>query len=156
VTDPREEISVAWRGPIDDDELRLLFEDAWGEPFDARTGMARLEAHSLGWATARDHDGVLVGFVNVAWDGGRHAFLLDTSVASHLQRQGVGTRLVTAAATRARDAGCHWLHVDYEPTHRSFYVDACGFDVTAAGLFDLQGTTQAQPQPESGGSEGIP
>jgi hypothetical protein len=28
--------------------------------------------------TARTSDGVLVGFVKIAWDGGDHAFLLDT------------------------------------------------------------------------------
>jgi hypothetical protein len=27
---------------------------------------------------ARTSDGLLVGFVNIAWDGGYHAFLLDT------------------------------------------------------------------------------
>jgi hypothetical protein len=35
--------------------------------------------HSLTWITASS-DGVLVGFVNVATDGGAHAFLLDTTV----------------------------------------------------------------------------
>jgi hypothetical protein len=34
--------------------------------------------HSPGWVTARAADGTLIGFVNVAWDGGDHAFLLDT------------------------------------------------------------------------------
>jgi hypothetical protein len=45
--------------------------------------------HSLGWVTARQPDGALVGFVNVAWDGGDHAFLLDTKVATENQRQGI-------------------------------------------------------------------
>jgi len=49
-----------------------------------------------------------------------------------------GTQLVAVATERARTAGCRWLHVDFEPAHRSFYLDACGFDVTSAGLLDLR------------------
>ena len=36
---------------------------------------------------------VMIGFVNVAWDGGKHAFILDTCVHRHNQRQGVATGL---------------------------------------------------------------
>ncbi|TDC74765.1 GNAT family N-acetyltransferase, partial [Streptomyces hainanensis] len=42
-------------------------------------------------------DGRLVGFVNVAWDGGAHAFLLDTVVASDHRRLGIAARLVAVA-----------------------------------------------------------
>ena len=41
---------------------------------------AQVERHSLGWVCATDGGGSLVGFVNVAWDGGVHAFVLDTLV----------------------------------------------------------------------------
>jgi hypothetical protein len=38
----------------------------------------------------------------------------------------------------ARDAaGCEWLHVDFEPELRRFYLDACGFRPTDAGLIRL-------------------
>ncbi len=37
--------------------------------------------------------GELVGFVNVAWDGDDHAFLLDTKTRGDLQRLGIATRL---------------------------------------------------------------
>jgi hypothetical protein len=59
--------------------------------------------HSLGWVVARD-GAELVGFVNVAWDGGVHAFVLDTIVASSAVRSGIGTRLVDAAGAGARAA----------------------------------------------------
>ena len=39
--------------------------------------------------TARAGD-TLLGFVNVAWDGGDHAFLLDTKTLEDHQRQGIG------------------------------------------------------------------
>jgi len=44
----------------------------------------------------------LAGFVNVAWDGGVHAFNLDTVVAWPLRRRGIGTRLVEVGAREAR------------------------------------------------------
>ena len=92
--------------------------------------------HSLGWATARD-GGVLVGFVNVAWDGGDHAFLLDTKTRGACQRRGIATRVVRLAASHARAAGCTWLHVDFTPGLRAFYLTACGFRPTDAGLIHL-------------------
>jgi ribosomal protein S18 acetylase RimI-like enzyme len=92
--------------------------------------------HSLGWVVARD-GAELVGFVNVAWDGGVHAFVLDTIVASSAGRSGIGTRLVDAAVARARAAGCEWLHVDFEDHLRDFYFGACGFEPTNAGLIKL-------------------
>ena len=85
---------------------------------------------------ARDGD-VLVGFVNVAWDGGFHAFVLDTMVPAHSERRGIGTRLVAAAIDGARPAGCEWLHVDFDNHLRTFYFDACDFAPTNAGLIEL-------------------
>ena len=82
--------------------------------------------------------GRLVGFVNVAWDGGVHAFLLDTMVAASERRQGHATALVAEAVRRASATGCQWLHVDFEPHLQDFYLDACGFKATAAGLIWLR------------------
>jgi GNAT superfamily N-acetyltransferase len=69
----------------------------------------------------------LAGFVNVAWDGGVHAFILDTVVAGPLRRHGVGTRLVEVVAREAGAAGCEWLHVDFEDHLGPFYFGCCGF-----------------------------
>jgi GNAT superfamily N-acetyltransferase len=85
---------------------------------------------------ARDGD-ALVGFVNVAWDGAVHAFVLDTMVTSAARRRGVGTQLVAVAVREARSAGCEWLHVDFEDHLRAFYFDTCGFVPTNAGLIAL-------------------
>jgi GNAT superfamily N-acetyltransferase len=92
--------------------------------------------HSLGWVCARRRER-LVGFVNVAWDGGIHAFILDTIVAADARREGIGKALVEAAVAGAKQAGCEWLHVDFEDHLRAFYVDACGFEPTNAGLIRL-------------------
>jgi GNAT superfamily N-acetyltransferase len=125
----------SWRDPVTDGEMAELVgsdgrrpEPGWWD---------RIRSHSLGWVTARTADGVLVGFVNVAWDGGDHAFLLDTRTRPAWQRRGVATELVGRAAQHAKGAGCEWLHVDFEPDFRSFYFDACGFRRTDAGLIHL-------------------
>jgi len=97
----------------------------------------QVRPYSLGWVTARRGDGSLVGFVNVAWDGGDHAFLIDTKVASEYQRQGIATTLVSHAALHAKGAGCEWLHVDFQDYLAPFYFGACGFQPTPAGLIHL-------------------
>ncbi|WUI00522.1 GNAT family N-acetyltransferase [Spirillospora sp. NBC_00431] len=75
--------------------------------------------------------------MNVAWDGGDHAFLIDTKTRGSYQHRGIGTAVVRLAAAHARAAGCEWLHVDFEPELRPFYVDACGFRPTEAALIHL-------------------
>ncbi|HEX8887968.1 MAG TPA: GNAT family N-acetyltransferase [Pyrinomonadaceae bacterium] len=78
----------------------------------------------------------LIGFVNVAWDGGQHAFILDTTVDKEFRRRGIGTQLVKRAAEGAKERDVEWLHVDFEPHLQNFY-DRCGFRNTAAGLMRL-------------------
>jgi hypothetical protein len=64
-------ISCVWRGPITDEEMVNLVESHGGN---AVAGWwDQIREHSLGWVSARTPDGTLVGFVNVAWDGGDHA-----------------------------------------------------------------------------------
>ncbi|MFJ7156672.1 GNAT family N-acetyltransferase [Streptomyces sp. NPDC101118] len=129
-------ITYEWRGEVDDAALNALHADGFGHPVDRTEWRERLLRHSLGWVCARE-DGALVGFVNVAWDGGAHAFVLDTVVSSRHRSRGTGAALVRAAADGARTAGCAWLHVDFEPHLRPFYLDACGFEETPAGLLAL-------------------
>ena len=125
-----------WRGEFDNQELNALHSEAFAHAILEIDWTSQVNAHSLGWVTARD-GGELVGFVNVAWDGEIHAFILDTIVSASRKRQGIGTRLIAVAATEARAAGCEWLHVDFDEEHRSFYFDACGFEPTPAGLMAL-------------------
>lgn len=130
-------ITYEWRGTVADFELDALHADAFDHALVTDSWNHRLDRHSMGWVTARDgHE--LVGFVNVLGDGGVHAFLIDTMVAAAVRRTGVGTRLVDFAVAQARAGGCAWLHVDFDERHRSFYVDACGFRPTAAGLIKLK------------------
>ena len=131
-----QDLVYRWRGDITDAELVALTESHGGN---ADAGWwDHIRPHSLGWVTARLPDGEPAGFVNVAWDGGDHAFLIDTKVITDLQRRGIGTALVRIAAEHARGAGCEWLHVDFEEPLEAFYVDACGFRTTHAALIHLR------------------
>ena len=97
--------------------------------------IAKVHDHSLTHACAY-RGGVLVGYVNVAWDGGVHAFLLDPTVHPDYRHRGIGTELVRAMVIHLRDRGLDWLHVDYRPELEGFYRD-CGFRPTTAGLIRL-------------------
>lgn len=95
----------------------------------------RLERFSLSWVGAFAAD-ELIGFVHACWDGGRHAFLLDTVVAPSHRHRSIGSLLVMELIGEVKNAGCHWLHVDIEPALEPFYR-AAGFTSTAAGLIRL-------------------
>ena len=125
-----------WRGDFDNASLNILHAESFGHKLLDDDWKGQVREHSLGWVCAHD-DEELVGFVNVAWDGGVHAFILDTIVSALAARRGVGTQLLAVAEARARAAGCEWLHVDFEGHLRKFYFDACGFKPTNAGLIAL-------------------
>lgn len=127
---------VEWRGSFENLEVEALHAEGFGHPIGAYDWRGQVERNSLGWVTARGDEN-LIGWINVAWDGGGHAFILDTLVAGSARRQGVATRLVTLATDHARAAGCEWLHVDFEAELESFYLDACGFHPTPAGVIAL-------------------
>lgn len=129
-------IAYVWRGAFADADLNALHAAGFGHPVLEDGWWAQVNRHSLGWVCARQ-GAELVGFVNVAWDGGVHAFILDTLVCARLRRGGVGRELVAMAAREARAAKCEWLHVDFEEHLRDFYFDACGFTPTDAGLIAL-------------------
>jgi ribosomal protein S18 acetylase RimI-like enzyme len=130
------DVEFEWRGALSDADMVELVGSHGGR---AEPGWwDRIRPHSLGWVVARTGDGSVVGFVNVAWDGCDHAFLLDTKTRGSDQRQGIGTSLVRRAVTEAQAAGCEWLHVDFEPDVADFYVRACGFVPTPAGLIHLR------------------
>jgi len=134
-------ITYEWRGTFSTAEANALHAEAFEtRVFDESewNWAAIVHRHSLGWVVARDADGTLVGFVNVPWDGLVHAWLQDTMVATRARGHAVGTQLVAVAREHAKNAGCEWLHVDFDDHLRPFYFDACGFTPTTAGLIALQ------------------
>ena len=126
-------VAYAWRGEATDLEIERLHAAAFNHPPTTRAWTTRLRTWSVGWVTARE-EGHLIGFVNVAWDGGSHAFLVDTMVLPESQGRGIGEAVVRQAVRGARASGCDWLHVDFPRTLDRFYLDRCGFRSTPAGL----------------------
>jgi len=127
------------RFPVDDRVLSSLHARAFGGVAEQVVPWARrLERHAVTWVGAFDGD-ELRGFVHACWDGGAHAFLLDTVVDPDHPRRGIGLSLVRTVVHEAAAAGCEWLHVDYEPHLSTFYREACGFGATEAGLLRLSG-----------------
>lgn len=121
--------------PLTNDELNAL-NDA-SRPDHTWQDYGPVLSRSLAYVCAY-HQGRLIGFVNLAWDGGEHAFILDTLVHPGFRRRGVGRELVRRAVAEAGERGLKWVHVDFEPHLQNFY-EQCGFRHTAAGLIRLRG-----------------
>jgi GNAT superfamily N-acetyltransferase len=129
-------LSFSWRGAFTNAEINTLHAEAFQtKVFDESewNWVELTRRHSLGWVVARKGN-ELVGFVNVLWDGLVHAWLQDTMVARRARGQGIGTGLVARARDGATAAGCEYLHEEHL---RPFYLGACGFAPTSAGLLVL-------------------
>ena len=130
-------ITYEWRGTFTSSEVGTLHAAAFGHRDAARDWRDQAKRHSLGWVCARS-GGDLAGFVNVAWDGGAHAFVLDTMVAPWMRPAGHRRGLIAPVAVQeAREAGCTWLHVNFEEHLRPFYLGSNRFTPSTAGLIAL-------------------
>ncbi|CAD0212539.1 hypothetical protein AGRHK599_LOCUS1943 [Rhizobium rhizogenes] len=129
--------TTEWRGAFGNAEVNALHAECFEHRILTDDWWSQVNRFSLGWVCTR-HSGKLVGFVNVAWDGGVHAFVLDTMVSLTFQRRGIAKALMREVVDRAKDTTCEWLHVDFDPHLRPFYFDACGFRPTDAGLIALK------------------
>ena len=120
--------------PLDNEALNALYAVSWPRhvQFDFEPVFSRAVVYLMAY-----DEGRLVGSVYVAWDGAQHAFLLEPTVHPEYRHRGIGGELVRRAAEASRDAGCEWLHVDYEEALTPFY-EACGFQPTAAGVIRLR------------------
>ena len=128
---------MEWRGLFENSELNALHAECFEHRLLDDDWWAQVNRFSLDWICVRQ-SGRLIGFVNVAWDGGVHAFILDTMVAKEFRRQGIAKSMIEEAVNRSRETRCEWLHVDFESALRQFYFDACGFRPTDAGLIRLK------------------
>ena len=124
---------------LDSDELNSLFVRCW--PEHSWRDFGPVLARSLVHVSAR-LDGRLIGFANVATDGGEHAFLLDPTVDPEFRRRGIGRALIHRAMAESRCRGARWLHVDYALELDPFYRSA-GFQPTSAGLIRLDAADAA-------------
>jgi ribosomal protein S18 acetylase RimI-like enzyme len=128
------DFELAIRTEVDLAALERLFVAAWDGH--GKGDYGRVLARSFTWVTA--HRGSkLVGFVNVAWDGGRHFFLLDTTVDPAYQRRGLGGALVRAAINGCRGRGA-WLHVDADDQLMERLYFPAGFTRANAGTICVE------------------
>ncbi len=100
-------VEYSWRGAFHNEELNALHAQAFGHSPVNDDWVGQVGRHSLGWVSAR-HGDELIGWVNVAWDGGVHAFIVDTIVDKRARHRGIGSRLVADAAEQAPP---RWLRV---------------------------------------------
>jgi GNAT superfamily N-acetyltransferase len=119
---------------VSNQELQDLLAEAWAgyQPRPFGNILSRSLGYIACWA-----GGELVGFVNLAWDCDKHAFILDTTVRRSHQHSGIGSDPLRRAAGMGRERGAEWLHVDSEP-HLVDFCRACGFRDTPAGLMKLR------------------
>ncbi len=115
---------------LSDGVLNELFDAAW--PNHRSRTFAPILRRSLVYVGAFAVDR-LVGFVNVAWDGGIHGFILDTTVHPSHRCQGLVLALLEEAAHAAFELKMEWLHVDFEAELEPLYRKA-GYVHTEAGL----------------------
>jgi ribosomal protein S18 acetylase RimI-like enzyme len=130
------DVTFSWRGEFSNDAVNRLHAAAFHHRLYDDDWWTQVNRHSLGWVCARKAE-ELVGFVNVAWDGALHAFILDTMVAQDCQHQGIATQMLSICTTEARKARCEWLHVDFGDELRPLYFESAGFTPTNAGLIRL-------------------
>ena len=119
------------------DDLNVLYEASWDDHswYDFKPVLSRSLAFICAYCDNR-----LIGFVNLAWDGGKHSFILDTLVHPEFRLRRIGLELVKRAVAEAEKRGLEWVHVDCEPHLQKFY-EQCGFRDTAAGLIHLKKAT---------------
>ena len=114
--------------PITNEALNRLFSESWD---DHQAGnFAPVLARSLAYVCAY-HERRLVGFVNVAWDGGNHAFLLDTTVHPSVRRQ--RDRARTGASGSRSGTGARDRLAARRLRAALRRLRSCGFRETEAG-----------------------
>ena len=90
------------KSPLTNEALNALFAASW--PEHRLRDFQPILSRSLVFISAFQAE-QLAGFVNMAWDGSVHAFLLDTTVHTDVRKQGVGSELVRNAVETAREHG---------------------------------------------------
>lgn len=99
-------VITEWRGLFENGEVNLLHAECFEHRLFEDDWWTQVNRFSLGWVCLR-RSTKLIGFVNVAWDGGVHAFVLDTMITTALRRRGLATDLIREATRRAREAGAN-------------------------------------------------
>ena len=127
-----------WRAPFDNADVNALHAEGFDHAVLDIDWRNQVERHSLGWVCAFEADR-LIGFVNVAWDGGAHAFVIDTLVAPGDRRHsGSAAGCSRWPNGRAGPPAANGCTSTSRKSCAEFYVGVCGFAPTPAGLIALR------------------
>ncbi|MEK6495457.1 GNAT family N-acetyltransferase [Myroides odoratimimus] len=127
-------ISYTINASLDINTLNSFMEKVWKDH--VWINYNQVLSRSLSYITANCGNEI-IGFINIAWDGNKHAFLLDTSVDPNFRNKGIGKELVIKAIYECKANFIEWVHVDYEEKYENFYRQ-CGFvQKTSASLLHL-------------------
>lgn len=118
---------------ITSDEINSLMSLCWDD-FE-EVDYQHILDKSLAYITAR-YDSQLIGFYNLAWDGGRHATIFDLNVHPDYRHQGVALEMLKMAPIIAKKNNIKFLHVDFDLKLEKLYKKA-GFEMISAGIIQL-------------------
>ncbi|MEM7260052.1 MAG: GNAT family N-acetyltransferase [Pseudomonadota bacterium] len=123
-------IKIIRHPTLTDHQINALFNASW--PDWSERSFQPILRQSLDYLGAFDN-ACLIGFVNLAWDGGCHGFIVDTTVHPDHRRQGIALLMLRELFTIARENNLQWLHADFESAYQRLYEKA-GFRMSAAGV----------------------
>lgn len=125
---------------IDRAQLDQLFLRGWGAP---RPHYEQVLERSFAWVTAH-RDGRLLGFANVAWDGGSNYFLLDLTIdPSCADQDEIFKDMIEAAVDRCRKEGGS-LRIDAPDELLKSFFQPMGFKPVSAGVMNLKKAVASQ------------
>ncbi len=127
-------MNISCRAAVTSDEINALARLCWDDH--EGCDYNNILKHSLAWVTARADDETLIGFYNLAWDGGRHALVFDLNVHPDFRRQGIALKMLEHAPRIAKESGVKYLHVDCDVSLEDLYKKA-GYEMISAGIVYL-------------------
>lgn len=92
---------------------------------------------SLAYVIVRDEGGNLIGYCNLAWDGGRHATIFDLNVhPDHRNKDFVFLMLEELLEVAKNTPSLRFLHADFNKS-RTKIAEKYGFDIINGGIMYL-------------------
>jgi len=118
---------------VNSDEINSLMSLCWNDH--ENVNYQSILDKSLAYITVRE-DSKLIGFYNLAWDGGRHATVFDLNVHPDYRHQGIALKMLELAPIIAKKNNIKFLHVDFDLKLEKLYKKA-GFEIISAGIIKL-------------------
>ena len=140
--------------PSDQAWVKQMVRELWGAEFVVTRAETVHYPHTLPGFIAL-HDEERVGFITYHMEGDQCEIV---TLDSLRERIGIGTALIEAVKTVARDAGCRrlWLITTNDNTHALRFYQKRGFTLTALYRNAIEAARKLKPQISLFGNDGIP